>query len=209
MEVRHLGCRFSMNFTLPLKNRNRTMTKSGQLEQIKEGNIKVFETLFREMYPALCGYALKILKDSDLAEEMVQDVFYVFWKKKSELRITSSLSAYLYKAVYNKCLHYIEHQQVVQKYAQQVQQMPVAHYSAEEALQTGEMYAVYKKTLNNLPLRCRQIFQMNRKYGLKYQEIADRLSISVKTVEANMGKALKAFRESFAAYNTQEYYGQE
>jgi RNA polymerase sigma-70 factor (ECF subfamily) len=180
------------------------MNSKEQLECLKQGDIKAYEQLFRSMYPALCGYAHKILKDSDLAEEMVQDVFYILWKRKEQLNIIGSLNSYLYKAVYNKCLHYFEHKQVVVKHAQKYQVADISTYSADEAMYTGELYTVYKETLKQLPIRCRQIFQMNRKYGFKYQEIADKLSISVKTVEANMGKALKAFRQSFSAYNASE-----
>lgn len=180
------------------------MIPNKQVELIKNGDSKAFEQVFRSLYPALCGYALKILKDADLAEEMVQEVFYVLWKRKAQLQITVSLNAYLYRAVYNKCLHYLQHKQVVDKHAQENQLSELSAYSADEAMYTGELYAIYKETLKELPLRCRQIFQMNRKYGFKYQEIADKLSISVKTVEANMGKALKAFKQSFATYNTNE-----
>lgn len=171
------------------------------IEEIKKGNIKVFEDLFRSVYPALCGYANKMLKDSDQAEEIVQEMFYLFWKRRDTNVISISLKSYLYKSVYNKCLHYIDHISVVNKYASLYEQSAKSYYSPDDALQASEMYSVYKKTLHELPERCREIFQLSRKYGLKYHEIADRLSISVKTVEANMGKALKAFRTSLAEYN--------
>ncbi len=169
---------------------------------IKNSDIKVFEKLFRSLYPALCGYALKILKDPDQAEEIVQDVFYTFWKKRESLIINVSIKSYLYKSVYNKCMHYFEHQNVVNNYAQSAVYHNSAYYNPEEGLHTGEIYALYRKTLNQLPERCREIFQLSRKYGLKYNEIAEKLSISIKTVEANMGKALKAFKNSLAEYQT-------
>ncbi len=171
-----------------------------QLKEIKRGNIKVFEELFRSLYPMLCGYALKILKDRDQAEEIVQEVFYNYWNKRQLLDIDVSLKSYLYKAVYNKCLHYIEHKTVINKLVATVEHSEMAYYSPSDALQTDELYAAYKKTLNQLPERCREIFQMSRKYGMKYSEIAEKLSISLKTVEANMGKALKEFRHSLAEF---------
>ena len=180
------------------------MSDFEQIKQIKAGNIKVYESLFRSLYPGLCGYGLKILHNREVAEEMVQEVFYLLWKNRETLQINSSLNAYLYKAVYNKCLHYIEHQQVVDKYAANQMTIAAATCSTNDAMQTGELYLVYKKTLQQLPLRCRKIFQMNRTYGFKYQEIADKLSLSVKTVEADMGKALKAFRQSFAEFHMTE-----
>lgn len=181
-----------------------TALDKAQIDAVKNGDIKVFEKLFRSIYPALCGYALKILKDPDQAEEIVQEVFYVFWKKRENILISTSLKSYLYKAVHNKCLHYIEHQAVVAKYNKHYEHTESGYYEPEDALQTGELYTAYKRTLRDLPERCRIIFQMSRKYGLKYHEIAEKLSISVKTVEANMGKALKAFRHSLAEYQIQE-----
>lgn len=176
------------------------MNEQISLSAIKNGNIKAFEELFRSLYPPLCGYALKILNDSDLAEEVVQEVFYQLWKKKEDLLITSSLNSYLYKAVYNRSLHLVEHKQVENKYANHVLNDNSEIYSIQDAMQAGEIYQIYKKTLSQLPHRCRKIFQMNRDFGLKYNEIAIKLSISVKTVEADMGKALKAFRHSLAEY---------
>lgn len=167
---------------------------------IKGGNIKVYEALFRELYAPLCGYALKIVKDKEIAEEIVQELFYKLWKNRSSLNIKISLKSYLYKAVYNKALHHFDHEKVKSKYADYVAHNSTYTQTPEEAMQTGEVYTIYKETLNSLPRNCKRIFQMSRNYGLKYHEIADRLSISVKTVEANMGKALKAFRQSFANY---------
>ncbi|MDA3893391.1 MAG: RNA polymerase sigma-70 factor [Salinivirgaceae bacterium] len=181
-----------------------TTEDKNRMRAIKNGEIKVFEELFRILYPALCGYALKILKDPDQAEEIVQEVFYVYWKRREAVIINSSLKSYLYRAVHNKCLHYIEHQKVVNKYVKHYEHTEVGYYSPDDAIQTGELYTAYKRTLSELPERCRVIFQMSRNYGLKYQEIADKLSISIKTVEANMGKALKAFRHSLAEYQIQD-----
>ncbi|MBI9068918.1 MAG: RNA polymerase sigma-70 factor [Salinivirgaceae bacterium] len=171
------------------------------LKEIKKGNIKEYENLFRSNYAALCGYALKLLKDPDLAEEMVQELFYIIWKNRKSLYVNVSLKSYLYKSVYNKCMHYFEHKKVEEKYASYIKHCNESNYSIDEAMNTGELYSVYKKILNNLPERSRQIFKLSRNYGFKYQEIAEKLSISVKTVEANMGKALKAFRQGFAEYN--------
>jgi len=169
---------------------------------IKKGDIKAYEKLFRCLYPALCGYANKILKDADNAEEIVQEIFFLLWKNKAKLNINDSLNAYLYKAVHNKCLHLIEHNKVKEKYSQHCKQQSFDNFSPDQAMHTVELYAIYKKTLQTLPRRCRNIFKMNRNYGYKYKEIAEKLSISVKTVEADMAKALKAFRQSFSAYNT-------
>lgn len=170
------------------------------IKAIRNGNIKEFELLFRSLYAPLCGYALKILKDADNAEEIVQEVFYVLWKNRDELIITTSVKSYLYRAVQNRCIHLLNHKQVERKYTEYLSMQEMTSPNPEQAMQSGELYEIYNNTLKKLPELCRQIFEMNRQQGLKYKEIARELSISVKTVEAHMGKALKAFRQSFTEY---------
>lgn len=170
--------------------------------KIQQGNIKEFENLFRKLYPDLCHYAYRFLKDMDSAEEIVQDLFYNYWKNKERIEIKTSLKSYLYQATKNKCLKVIEHNNVKDKYAKEMlSQQP---YEAEETSQTienEELSEIIEKTLNQLPDRCREIFIMSRFDGLKYNEIAEKLSVSIKTVEANMGKALRHFRVNLKNYN--------
>lgn len=170
------------------------------LHAIKVGDVKAYEKLFRTFYAPLCGYVNKMVNDKEIAEEIVQDLFYKLWKNRATIEIKTSLKSYLYKSVYNKALHYFDHEKVKNKYAEYASHTLNYSITPDEAMETVEVYSLYKTTLNSLPTNTRKIFQMSRNYGLKYHEIADRLSISVKTVEANMGKALKAFRQSFANY---------
>ncbi len=175
-------------------------TESDTISAIKNGNIKVFEELFRSLYGPLCGYVNKLINNKETAEEIVQEMFYLLWKNRKSMMISISLKSYLYKSVYNKTLHYIEHEKVKGKYVDYITTQEQFTESPEQAMQTGELYSIYLKTLNSLPDNCKQIFQLSRNQGLKYKEIAEKLSVSVKTVEANMGRALKAFRQSLANY---------
>jgi RNA polymerase sigma-70 factor, ECF subfamily len=164
---------------------------------IQSGDIKVFEQLFRELYAPLCSYANKIVNDKDKAEEIVQDIFYGIWKNKEKLEIKISIKSYLYKAVQNNCLQLIQHQHVEDKYRQHVIANLVEYQiDPVREMEVNEMNSAIEKTLESLPERCRQIFNMSRFDGLKYKEIAQKLDISTKTVEANMGKALNAFRQN-------------
>ncbi len=171
--------------------------------QIKRGNIQSFETMFHRFYPVLCAYAARILKKEDVAEEVVQDVFYNIWKNREELGITVSLSSYLYRAVYNNSMFYLRK---TKKEIPLDENLILTRLDPDDdgskILDVGEINMIIDKTLSNLPVRTREIFSLNRFEGLKYKEIAIKLSISVKTVEANMGKALKAFRNSLADYIT-------
>ena len=165
------------------------------LSRIKGGDIKQFEILFKEYYERLCQFAIKYVKNIEQSEGVVQDTFYNIWKNHKTLNITTSLKAYLYTAVRNNCLQKLRTRSLDIKYDNYYK----SHYvnesiSPADELDAKELSKVINKALNTLPERCREIFKMSRYEGLKYHEIAEKLSISIKTVEANMGKALKHFR---------------
>jgi len=164
--------------------------------RIRQGDIGQFESLFRSSYVSLVRYAKTLIKDHDTAEEIVQDLFFRLWQDKEKLNIESSLNGYLFRSVHNKCLHFIEHNRVVDRYAEEMSyRQPEKQESPSDILQYRELQARIAKILERLPERCGQIFYMSRFEGLKYNEIAEKLSVSVKTVESNMGRALKEFRK--------------
>lgn len=164
--------------------------------RIRQGDIGQFESLFRSSYVSLVRYAKTLIKDHDTAEEIVQDLFFRLWQDKEKLNIESSLNGYLFRSVHNKCLHFIEHNRVVDRYTEEMShRQPEKQESPSDILQYRELQARIAKILERLPERCGQIFYMSRFEGLKYSEIAEKLSVSVKTVESNMGRALKEFRK--------------
>lgn len=170
-------------------------------KRIKQGDLGTFERLFRNYYAPLCGFANKYLEDMDTAEEIVQDVYYVLWEKRDEVDIDTSLKSYIYKSVYNKCLMHIRHEKVKQKHAKEMEyDMYSNNYETKELYNQRELQEIISKTMQKLPERCRNVFRMNRFEGLKYKEIAEILSLSIKTIEADMGKALKVFREALKEY---------
>ena len=169
------------------------------IRRIREGDTGQFESLFRSSYVSLVRYAKTLIRDHDTAEEIVQDLFFRLWKDKEKLHIESSLNGYLYRAVHNRCLHYIDHNRVVEKYAQEMAAMSQeSNETPTDILHYRELQATIAGILERLPEKCGKIFCMSRFEGLKYSEIAERLSVSVKTVEANMGRALKEFRKALA-----------
>lgn len=159
---------------------------------------KAFEEIFRLYYQPLCRFCFGIVKDMDTAEEIVQDLFFRLWQDQQNTRISTSLKSYLYKAAYNNSLKHLRQQAVREKYAAS---QPVQPQSTSEGIlermQEKQLMEVVEHILETLPERTRTIFKMSRFEGLKYHEIASILSISVKTVEANMGKALAVFRNQF------------
>jgi len=160
-----------------------------------------FEQLFKTHFKRLHAYAFTILRDEVEAEEMVQQVFFKLWERNETLSLTGSVSAYLYRAVHNESLNYIKHQKVRSNH-----QLHVAYSMKNEAehpakkVIAGELEKKIHSALNELPEQCRTIFQMSRFDELKYREIADKLGISVKTVENQMGKALKLLRQKLADF---------
>ena len=169
------------------------------VRRIRQGDTGQFESLFRSSYVSLVRYAKTLIKDHDTAEEIVQDLFFRLWKDKDKLQIESSLNGYLYRAVHNRCLHHIDHNRVVEKYAREMAVMEQeTNESPTDILHYRELQAKVAAILERLPEKCGKIFCMSRFEGLKYSEIAEKLSISVKTVEANMGRALKEFRKILA-----------
>ena len=154
-----------------------------------------FEQVFKSHFKNLHAYAFTILKDEDEAEEMVQNVFFKLWDRNETISITGSITAYLYRAVHNESLNYIKHQKVRSKHSLHVAySMKNETDNASKKVLGTELEGRLHAALNNLPEQCRTIFQLSRFDELKYREIADQLGISVKTVENQMGKALKILR---------------
>ena len=180
-----------------------TIHDTARLKAISKGNIQEYELLFREYYKPLLSYGISIIKSESDAEEIVQDIFFALWKNKKTLDIHTSFSAYLYNAVHNNCLQLLRKEKMKLNYQQD--QNNLNNYesmSPAEVLQYNELYDRINKVVDELPENCKTIFMLNRFQGLKYSEIAQKLAISIKTVEANMTKALKYLRrhiDEFAA----------
>jgi RNA polymerase sigma-70 factor, ECF subfamily len=167
------------------------------IRRIRQGDKAEFESLFRSSYVSLVHYAKSIIKDHDTAEEIVQDLFFRLWQNREKINIESSLNGYLFRAVHNKCLHHIDHLRIVGRHVQEsVSGQTTSSEDPVDIIRYKELQEKINLILERLPGRCSQIFCMNRFEGLKYNEIAEKLSVSVKTVEANMGKALKEFRKA-------------
>lgn len=166
------------------------------IRRIREGDIHQFETLFRSSYISLVRYAGSIIKDHESSEEIVQDLFFTLWQNRTNLNIQSSLNGYLFRSVHNRCLHFIEHRKVVAKHSTEIGLEPEeSPQSPDEIMNYKELQEKVARIIERLPEKCGKIFCMSRFEGLKYTEIAEKLSVSVKTVEANMGRALKEFRK--------------
>jgi RNA polymerase sigma-70 factor (ECF subfamily) len=165
------------------------------LMAIRLGNERVFEHLFKQHYASLCRYADSIVKDLDDAEEIVQTVFVTIWEKRLNIDIVQSLKSYLYRAVHNHCLNRLKHNKIKEVHQEYVGYFGEQHYEAvTEVVERNELEVKIKEAIEKLPEQCKIIFKLSRFEELKYQEIADKMGLSIKTIENQIGKALKIMR---------------
>jgi RNA polymerase sigma-70 factor (ECF subfamily) len=175
--------------------------ESDIIPQIAQGNKSAFETLFKSHYANLCGYAVKYVWELEQAEEIVQDLFFNIWNKRSDLYISSSIESYLFRAVRNACLNYLKHRKIRDNYASSVQEVHNPGLGqVDDPVETLELQKKIDESIESMPPERKKIFLLSRHEGLKYKEIAEQLGISVKTVEAQMGKALKFLREELKEF---------
>jgi len=171
------------------------------IKALSEGDITVFEMIFRNYYQPLCNYAYTFLQDKEDAEEIVQSTFLLVWEKRDALAIRTSVKPYLYAMVRNACLNVLKHQKVKQKFAgEEIALADRSHDDVSQHVASNELELRIKVAMNELPEQCRMVFKLSRFEELKYAEIAEQLNISVKTVENHMGKALKIMREQLKDY---------
>jgi DNA-directed RNA polymerase specialized sigma subunit, sigma24 homolog len=134
------------------------------LNRIKNGDVQAFEKLFRSYYKPLCYYADSFLNDMDSAEEIVQNLFYLFWKDRADLQIRLSVKSYLFQSVQNKAFSYLKHLQVRDVYRDKVAQeeLETSSFSPVDELEYRELESKFTSLLQRLPERQRRIFCMNR-----------------------------------------------
>ncbi|WP_333818719.1 RNA polymerase sigma-70 factor [Ohtaekwangia sp.] len=176
-------------------------TEQRTLTSLKTGDITAFEMLFRTHYQPLCNYAYTFVQDRDEAEEIVQSTFLSVWEKRENLEIRTAVKPYLYAMVRNACLNMLKHEKIKQQHA--TIELAVAEKSVESvtrSVMASELETKIYEAMEKLPQQCRLIFKLSRFEELKYSEIADQLNLSVKTVENQMGKALKIMREQLKDY---------
>ena len=171
------------------------------LERIRAGDSDAFDAVFRANYAALVGSAERILGRRDVAEEIVQDVMLELWRRRETLAVEDSLRGYLFRATRNRSLNHLRHGAIEKRAEPELAaNRAESGSSAHAALVEEEIEIAVKRAVADLPARCREVFELSRVHGLRYSEIATTLGISVKTVEAQMGKALRLLRERLAQW---------
>lgn len=167
-------------------------------EEIRNGDRVAFEALFRTYAGRLCSFTRQYVKSAEVAEEMVQDLFFKIWRRREGWKLRGSVKSYLYTAARNQALNYLKHQRVVDEWTEEARYHN--HHdsngrSPEDELCYKELSQAIEEALNQLPERRRLIFTLSRQHDMTYKEIAETLDISIKTVETQMSRALKMLRK--------------
>jgi len=171
--------------------------------KIQALNKKQFEELFREYFKPLTAFAKKYINDIDISKGIVHDAFLKLWEKREGVDTSKSVKSYLYTTVYNKSLNYIRDNKKFVNTENKINLFEKSNdWDYSNKMIANEIEAKIIQTLDSLPEKCRQVFIMSRYEELKYREIAEKLKISIKTVETQMSKALKALRKNLTEYIT-------
>lgn len=176
------------------------MDERALLQKVQSGDEGAYDAVFRTWYPTLVRVGTALLHDVDAAEEVAQDVMLELWRRRHVLDADVPLRAYLLRAVRNRALNHLRHLKVRRESASEVESLYDAPLGADQPIVAKELAEAVRQALQELPPRCREVFELSRVHGLRYAEIAEALEISQKTVEAQMGKALRILRERLSSW---------
>ena len=168
--------------------------------RLRQGDAAAFDRLFRSYYALLVRIAEAMLRDGGTAEEIVQDVMLELWRRREALEVPKSTRAYLLQATRNRALNHLRHLAIERRSEPYVAEMVARVAPTDAQLREREIQGALREAVDTLPDRCREVFELSRVKGLRYAEIAAALGISVKTVEVQMGKALRILRERLAPW---------
>jgi RNA polymerase sigma-70 factor (ECF subfamily) len=157
--------------------------------------------LFRSHFAGMCFFAQKYVKDFETAKEIAQDAFISLWERRETIDMSRPVKSYLTMVIHNKCTNYLRDNRKFDPYILNIENLlEVPQYDGADSMVESELQLKIDLSIAELPERCREIFVLNRYENLKYQEIADKLQISVKTVETQMSKALQHMRIRLAEF---------
>ncbi len=170
------------------------------IQGLKAGNQQVFKEIFDKYYEPLTKYCYLRMNSSEEAEELVQDIFVKLWQKRDSLTINTSLRAYLYRIALNRIINYQDHLRVRREHETHVKLNSPESQNPGDALQAAEIQFLVQEVISIMPEKRRIVYELSRRDGLKYAEIAEKLNVSVKTVEAHLSKALEQLRQQLKDY---------
>ncbi len=170
-------------------------------DALKHDKEEVFEYLFKTFFPPLVNYAIRFLNDRELAKEVVQECFITIWDRRKSLKITTSVTSYLFTATRNRCINYLK-----SKYHQHTEpielgeSMTVSDIKVDDMLHENDLAKILQQSIAGLNEKTRIFFNLSRENELSYKEISEKMSVSIKTVEFHISAALKQIREDLQKY---------
>ncbi len=177
------------------------------LSQLKAGNESAFEHLFKIDYKRIVGFCQQFIEDKDQSQSLAQEAFVKLWLNRAQLETVNGIHSFLYTAAKTDCLNYLKHQKIINRHRDRQLQAKEAELNREilesfdfDQLELMELEKLINQAIEELPEKCRLVFRLSRIEGKKNNEIAKELEISVKSVEANMTRALKTLKLKLAAY---------
>lgn len=172
------------------------------IRRLRDGDEGALEVLFREHYSTMVTVVRRIVFAPDVAEELVQDVFFKVWRKREALAEIDTLRTYLIRAARNTALNHLRRQRLEQAHEEReaTKGEPMTQEATDDGAAAGELGEAVNRAIDRLPPRCREVFLLSRDTGLTYGEIATELGISIKTVETQMGRALRTLRILLAPF---------
>ncbi|MFN0015252.1 MAG: RNA polymerase sigma factor [Saprospiraceae bacterium] len=170
------------------------------LDRLRKSDEQALDSLFADWHSYLYKIAYAMLRDSDAAKDAVQEVFIRIWQKRTEIEVKSTLKGYLQRAVVNQCLAVLRSRKPTSDPEIILAALPDSAPSAYDRLQTESLEILVQAAVGQLPEQCRIIFRLSRFEELSYNEIADLLNLSPKTVENQIGKALRSLRQKLAPW---------
>ncbi len=174
-----------------------TETLDELFARVVADDYRAFERIFKTMYRHLCTAANRIVKSHELAEEIVDDVFCNLWKNRTKIQISVSFKSYLMASIRNKSLDCLRKMKNERNTAlENAAAIPCKNSIAYESMNYEDLQQQIEAAIQKLPRQCKLIFLMSRDQDLKYKEIAEALNLSIKTVDTQMGRALKYLRKS-------------
>jgi RNA polymerase sigma-70 factor, ECF subfamily len=175
-------------------------------EGIRAGNRATFEELFRKYYDQLVAFGSRLVGSTETAEEIVQEVFLAIWRHRERGDAPpENIPAYLFGAVRKSATSHLRHLHVHQRWQDRValgEDLPSVGVApaADAETRFNEVIAAVRLAVDELPPRCRQAFLLRRQHGLSYAEIAQVMGIAPKTVEVQIGAALRTLRARLARF---------
>lgn len=170
------------------------------VQEIRAGDTRAFESVFRHYQPRLFRFLWHLVRSSEVAEDLVQSLFLNIWKNRKQWHVNSSLTTYLYRAAKNAALNYLRSRTAHSAVCADLDHLPDNETRPDQDYDQKELRVLVQQAIDSLPPGCRTVFVLSRYENLKYQDIAEVLDISVKTVENQMGRALRLLRQKLTPF---------